>query len=366
MAAAMGDRALVVPLADQEAAVGAIIALHERSPLDAIVAADDQGVVIAAMAGERLGLKHNPPDAVAATRDKLAMRSRLAGSGVAQPDWRAASSPSEVAAAAAELGPPVVVKPVSLSASRGVIRADDQAAAANAALRIEAILTEEGGDDRRLVVERFIPGPEVAVEAIRRDGTLQVLAMFDKPDPLDGPFFEETIYVTPSRHPQRVQAQITDCVARATAALGLREGPIHAELRLPPGGEPVLLELAARSIGGLCARSLRFGLGVSLEEVILAHALDLEVDTHREAVASGVMMLPIPAAGVLQEVKGQEDARAIPGIVGLELSIKPGRPVRPLPEADRYLGFLFAKGATPADVESALRAAHARLDVVVA
>ncbi|HWW54952.1 MAG TPA: ATP-grasp domain-containing protein [Acidimicrobiales bacterium] len=369
MAATMGDRALVVPLADPEAAVAAIVALHRRSPLDAVVAVDDQGVLVAALAGERLGLKHNPPDAVAATRDKLAMRTRLAGSGVAQPDWRAANSPGEVRDAVLDLGPPVVVKPLSLSASRGVIRADDPAQAEAAADRIEAILAGEGTEDRRLLVERFVAGPEVAVEAILRDGSLEVLAVFDKPDPLDGPFFEETIYVTPSRQPATVQSNIAEAAARAAAALGLREGPIHAELRLPVGAAgagPVLLELAARSIGGLCARSLRFGLGVSLEEVILAHALDLDVDTRRETVASGVMMLPIAAAGVLREVKGQDQARAVPGIVGLELSINPGRPVRPLPEADRYLGFLFAKGADAAAVEAALRAAHACLDVVVA
>jgi hypothetical protein len=142
---------------------------------------------------------------------------------------------------------------------------------------------------------------------------------------------------------------------------------VHAELRLRDGqGDPMMLELAARSIGGLCARSLRFGLGVSLEEVILGQALDLDVDSHREAAASGVMMLPVPAAGVLQRVTGQEAARAVPGIVGLELSIKPGRPVRPLPEADRYLGFLFATGPTPAEVEAALRDAHACLEVVIA
>ena len=366
MAAAMGDRSIVVPLADPDAAVAAIVALHDRSPLDAVVAVDDQGVLIAARAGERLGLKHNPPDAVAATRDKLAMRTRLAATGIRQPDWRAARSSAEVREAAQEIGPPVVVKPLSLSASRGVIRADDPVQAEGAARRIEAILDEEGSDDRRLLVERFVPGAEVAVEAILRGGILQVLAIFDKPDPLDGPYFEETIYVTPSRHSESLQARILESAARAASGLGLVEGPVHAELRLPPGEEPVVLELAARSIGGLCARSLRFGLGVSLEQIILAHALDLEVDTRRESVASGVMMLPISEAGVLQEVKGQEAARAVAGIVGLELTVNPGRPVRPLPEADRYLGFLFAKAATPAEVEAALRAAHACLDVVIA
>ena len=192
---------------------------------------------------------------------------------------------------------------------------------------------------------------------------LEPLAVFDKPDALEGPYFEETIFTTPSRLPGEIVAAVTRTTADACAALGLREGPVHAELRVH-GGRVWMLELAARSIGGLCSRSLRFGVGVSLEEVILRHALGLPLgDLRREAAASGVMMLPIPRAGVLREVRGQDDARAVPGIAGLEISIGHDRPVRPLPEGDRYLGFLFARGETPAQVEHALRAAHERLEI---
>jgi hypothetical protein len=204
----------------------------------------------------------------------------------------------------------------------------------------------------------------VAVEGLLRGGRLEVLAVFDKPDPLDGPYFEETLYVTPSRLPD--QARIVREAARAAEALGLREGPVHAELRVNGGGV-VVLELAARSIGGLCSRSLRFGLGMSLEELILRHALDLPLNgIAREDRASGVMMLPIPRAGALREVRGQEEARSVPGIGGVEITVARGRPIRPLPEGDRYLGFLFAKGETPGAVEAALRAGQAELRVVVA
>jgi biotin carboxylase len=372
LAGAMGDRALTVPLDDPEAAAEAIVTLAGRRPLDAVVAVDDQGVMVAALAAGRLGLPHNPPEAVARTRDKAAMRAalaRYAGAGnpaARQPDYRVVAGDADVAALAAEVGFPCVVKPVSLSASRGVIRADEPGAAVAAAERVRAILAEAGRPvGEPLLVEQYIPGEEVAVEALLRGGTLDVLAIFDKPDPLVGPYFEETLYVTPSRLPQPVQMRLSEAVAGAAAALGLREGPVHAELRLDPDGEPWILELAARSIGGLCSRALRFGTGMSLEEVILRHALGLPLESEREEAAAGVMMLPIPAPGTLREVKGQNDARAVAGITGLEISIRPGRPVRPLPEGDRYLGFLFARGGSPKAVESALRAAHACLEVVI-
>ena len=267
---------------------------------------------------------------------------------------------------AGEVGLPCVVKAVSLSASRGVIRADDPPAADAAAERVRAILAEAGEDpDAPLLVERYVPGVEVAVEGLLRGGALEILAVFDKPDPLEGPYFEETIYVTPSRLPAETLEAVSLLTAEAAAALGLVEGPIHAELRID-GGSVWMLELAARSIGGLCSRSLRFGMGVSLEELILRHALGLPLDDlSREAAASGVMMLPIPKAGVLKEVRGQAEARAVPGVTGLEISIAPGKAVRALPEADRYLGFLFARGETPEQVERTLRTAHGQLEIVI-
>jgi biotin carboxylase len=256
---------------------------------------------------------------------------------------------------------PLVLKPLDRAGSTGVIRVDDADAAAEAMTRIRRIIDDERGV---LLAERFVQGVEVSVEGLLRDGELEVLAVFDKPDPLDGPYFEETIYVTPSR----LGADVLDDVARLTAdgcrAMGLVEGPVHAEARIDRRGRPFLIEVAARSIGGLCARALTFGAGVSLEELILRHALGLPLDDlERAPGASGVMMLPTPGNGVLREVTGRDDARAVPGIGGLEITIPPGREVRTLPEGDRYLGFLFARGETPAAVEAALREASSRLTV---
>jgi biotin carboxylase len=266
---------------------------------------------------------------------------------------------------------PCVIKPLSLSASRGVIRADDAAQFVAAFQRLVAILQRPDvalsarRSTREILVERFIPGSEVAVEGLLTNGQLRVLALFDKPDALDGPFFEETIYVTPSRFPIAVQDAIASCIAEVASALGLRHGPIHAELRVNEQG-PWMLEIAPRSIGGLCSRTLRFANGLSLEELLLRHALGFDVQAlARERSAAGVMMIPIPQAGILRQVTGQEDATRVAGIEDLRITIPVGQAVVPLPEGSQYLGFLFARGDTPAAVESALREAHRRLTFVI-
>ena len=366
LAGVMGHRALTVNCRNPHEAADRIVRLAARKPLDAVVAVDDEGVLVAALAGERLGLAHNPPDAAARSRDKAAMRRALEDAGVPQPEFRMAGPDAEVAGLAAEVGLPCVVKPVSLSGSRGVIRADDHEAAVVAAKRVRTILADAGDDpEAPLLVERYIPGDEVAVEGLLRGGTFEPLAVFDKPDPLEGPYFEETIYVTPSRLPPQTLDAIVRMTAETAGALELVEGPIHAELRID-GRRAWVLELAARSIGGLCSRSLRFGVGVTLEEVILRHALGVPIDDlRRESAASGVMMIPIPRAGILEEVRGQDRARAVPGIAGLEITIGPGRHVMPLPEGDRYLGFLFARADGPEGVEHALRTAHGQLEIVI-
>ena len=367
LADAMGASALALDFDDPEAAARAIVDNSRQMPVDAVVAVDDQGVLTAALAAERLGLRHNSPEAVALTRDKAGMRKAMSNSSVRQPEFELARGELEAVAATERIGFPCVLKPVSLSASRGVIRADDAASAREAARRIVAILDEseaESDGDRRILVESYIPGTEVAVEGLLRDGRLEILAIFDKPDPLEGPYFEETIYTTPSRHSRSDQAAITSATEEAVEELGLTEGPIHAEARFNGSGV-WLLELAARSIGGLCSRTLRFGLGVSLEELILRHALRLPIPDLGMSAASGVMMLPIPHAGCLEEVSGREDAETVPGITGVEITIPIGREVRPLPEADRYLGFMFATADTPEEVEAALRTAYSKLEVLI-
>jgi biotin carboxylase len=284
------------------------------------------------------------------------MRRALAAAEVPQPRFALADDP----AALPDVGFPCVVKPVGLSASRGVIRADDAAGARAAAARVRAIA------DGPILVEEYVPGVEVAVEGLLRASALEVLAVFDKPDPLVGPYFEETIYVTPSRLPEPTLVRIGELTGRACAAMGLVEGPVHAEVRVD-GERAWVIEVAARSIGGLCARALRFGAGIALEELILRHALRMPLDgLTRERDASGVMMLPIPRRGTLRGVRGREAARAVPGVTGLDITVPLGRVVEPLPEGDRYLGFLFARGDTPAEVEAALRAGHAALTIDIA
>jgi len=338
-------------------------------PIRGIVPTSDPTAVIAALAAERLGLPHNPPEAARRAANKHAMRVALRDAGVPVPDFRLFSLDDDPEAAARDTTYPCVLKPLIFSASRGVIRADDPAGFTAAWQRIARLLHDTAAERRAreedaagaVLVEAFIPGAEVAVEGLLRGGRLEVLAVFDKPDPLDGPFFEETIYVTPSRHPPDVLGAIEAAAAAGARALGLVEGPVHAELRLPPDG-PVVLEVAARSIGGLCSRTLRFGAGLTLEEVLVAHAMRLPLEgLRREARASGVMMLPIPRRGVLHGVRGVGAARDVAGVEDVVITVPEGREVVPLPEGDSYLGFLFAKGDSPAAVEGSLREAHRRL-----
>jgi len=328
-------------------------------PLRAVIGLDEETCLLAAMASAALGLAHNPVAAVAAALSKVKQRHVLAAARLPVPGFRLLNCDDDLPRLARAQRYPAVLKPLGLSASRGVIRADTEADFVAAAKRIAAILDRE---DAQFLVEDYIPGAEVALEGLLVGGRLEVLALFDKPDPLEGPFFEETIYVTPSRHPAELQAEIAETAAAACRALGLAEGPVHGELRFNRKGV-WLIELAPRSIGGLCARSLSFGTGVSLEDLVLRHALGLPLESlEREDRAAGVMMIPIPKAGRLRAVHGLAPARELPGIVDLVISIPLGQAVVPLPEGDKYLGFIFAKADDPARVEDALRQAEALLD----
>jgi biotin carboxylase len=261
---------------------------------------------------------------------------------------------------------PCVLKPTFLAASRGVIRADGREEFARAWGRIEKILDEPEVNDRggeaanEILVEDYVEGREVALEGLLREGELKVLALFDKPDPLEVRI-QKTIYVTPSRLPEETQERIAQVASHGALALGLRDAPVHAELRINDSG-PWLIEIAARSIGGLCSRTLMFGTGMSLEEVILRHALRMEMpEPEREKRAAGVLMIPIPRGGILEEVRGLDEARAVAGIEDVTISIHAGQRIVPLPEGSRYLGFLFSRADSPERAEAALREAHSRL-----
>src|SRR6266545_4566114 len=361
--AAAWNQPLGVDFQDVDAAAAAIATFAADRPFSAIIAVDDSGSLLAAHASAALGLPHNAPAAAEAARDKHIMRELLARHGMPSPPFQCCSTADDLPALAARVEYPCVVKPLRLNGSRGVIRADNPAEFVAAAERLAALLHRvypEPGP-KPFLVERFIPGFEVALEGLLNHGELQVLALFDKPDPLDGPFFEETIYVTPSRLPAETQAAIARCAADAAAALGLREGPMHAELRVNDQG-PWIVELAGRSIGGLCSKTLRFGTDATLEELILRQAYGMEVASlSRAGAAGGVMMIPIPGTGLLKRVDGLAEAAAVPGVEEIDITAQLNYPIVPLPEGDSYLGFIFARGATPEAVEAALREAHGRL-----
>ncbi len=365
--------ALPLDYRDVPRAVRAIEKYARANPVGAVIGLDDSGTLIAAEASARLGLPYNPLEAAQAAGNKYLMRQRFAAAAVPSPAFHHYTLHDDPADIAARTRYPAVIKPITLSGSRGVMRADSPAELLARLARLRPILLAHRCNE--FLVEDFIPGFEVALEGLLDHGQLHVLALFDKPDPLDGPFFEETLYVTPSRLPAATQQAITDVAARAAAALGLRHGPVHAELRVSPAG-PVMVELAARSIGGNCSKTLRFGTDASLEELILRQAFGMKFDPAREPAPGGVMMIPIPEGGILTGVHGVAAAREVNLIEEIEIAIPLYHKLVPLPEGDSYLGFIFARGTdpatrrggvpppdrgSPAAVEAALREAHSKL-----
>jgi len=355
---------LTLPLQDPPRAATEALLFAKQYPIAAVVGVDDDTAIVAAAIAQKLGLKGNPIHAVTAARDKHQQRELLAKAHVPIPRFMLRKLDEDPAAIARTITYPCVLKPLRLSASRGVIRANNAQSFVAAHGRLKAIVGEPGA---AFLIEEFIPGYEVAVEGLVVNRRLHVLAVFDKPDPLDGPFFEETIYVTPSTVPAGLQAAIRDCADRAVRALGITDGPIHAELRYNENG-PWLIELAARPIGGRCSAVLRFAdQKISLEEIILRHALGMPIPSlAREHLAAGVMMIPIPGAGRLQEVRGVAEAKQVPLVEDVQITAHPGERLIPFPEGSRYPGFIFARGETPAVVETALREAHRRLTFVLA
>jgi len=371
------DGAIPIRFYDEDHSVQTVLDSVRLRPIDGVLAVGDRPTVIAARVAERLGLPGHPPSAAEVARDKERTRARLRDAGMPAPWFVPSPLFADPAALVSMIDFPCVIKPVALSGSRGVMRADNAEQFFAAHARLQALMrqpdirAEQNKAHERLLVEGFIAGREFALEGVLHHCGLTVLALFDKPDPLDGPFFEETIYVTPSSLDAAAQAQLTETVARAAAAIGLTHGPIHAECRVnPPTGsgpaEVFVLEVAARPIGGLCARALRFESdekrGLTLEELLLRHALgESPAGWTRENRASGVMMIPIPHRGVFRHVDGLDEARAVAGVDDIRVTAKADQLLVPLPEGASYLGFIFARADRPEAVERALRAAHGHL-----
>jgi biotin carboxylase len=361
-AGAQPERLVTLDFARRERAVEQARAFAAAHPVAAVMGVDDETAILAAAIAATLELRHNPVEAALAARDKHRQRRALARAGVPVPAFqlhRLEEQPERVAAASAY---PCVLKPLCLSASRGVIRADTPEGFVSAHAVLAEILGDTGADE--YLVEAFVPGPEVALEGLLDAGRLVPLALFDKPDPLDGPYFEETIYVTPSRLPDDVQGALVACAERAALAVGLVTGPVHVELRHNPRGA-WLIELGARPIGGRCSAALRFGAGpdaMSLEELLVRHALGLPVPTtDREEAPAGVMMIPVPWPGEVRAVHGVEAAREVPGIEDVVITAHVGQRLVPPPRGAQYPGFIFARAESPWLVETALRRAHACL-----
>jgi biotin carboxylase len=359
-----GDRALALRFEDPQGAAAAIAA---ETHVDGIVAVGDRPAYIAALAAQRMGIPYNSPDSVLACRNKFLARERFRAAGLLVPEFRRIALADGPHSAAQTVRYPSVLKPLGLSASRGVIRANNAQEFAAAFRRIQMLLADpdiarlRDQQDQFLEAEDFIEGREFALEGILINGRLRVLALFDKPDPLDGPFFEETIYLTPSRQAETVRREIVRTTEAAVQSLGLQHGPVHAEMRVNPRGV-WMLEVAARPIGGLCARVLP-----GLEDLILRHAAGQDVrNIPMRTDAAGVMMIPIPREGIYVAVEGLEQARATPGVEDIIITAKPGQKLVPLPEGNSYLGFIFARGELLDDVERALRRSHARLSFEIA
>jgi biotin carboxylase len=369
-----GDRAIPVHFEVPDAAADEVLQSVRSgdSRVHGILALGDRPAIAAAYVARGLGIAYNHPAAVEACRSKLRMREIFREAGLRTPWFRGVTLSPPPEPALLGISYPCVLKPLSLSASQGVIRANNREEFVLAAQRISRVLaspviasTREADLDR-ILVEGYIPGREVAVEGLLMDGELRILAIFDKPDPLEGPYFEETIYVTPSRLPEHEQQAIARGAADAVRALGLSHGPLHAEFRINEEGVWPL-EVAPRPIGGLCARALRFTTSTSaevigLEELLLRHAADLPGATFdRESPASAVLMIPVPQSGVLEKVEGEAETLATPGITELDITAKLHDYIAAWPDGSTYLGFLFARATTPAEAESALRKAHAKL-----
>ena len=367
------DRAVPVRFEAPEEAAIAVMQEQSGQHVDGVLALGDRPTLAAAYVARGLGVPHNHPASVEACRSKLRLREVFRDAGLPTPWFRTVPLQAIPEPALMGVTYPCVLKPISLSASQGVVRVNNREEFLAGARRLKRLLesaeiqaTREPNLDRMLV-EEYLPGREVAVEGLLKDGELRVLAIFDKPDPLEGPYFEETIYVTPSRLPAAEQKSIEKSFAEATRALGLAHGPVHGEFRLNERGVwPI--EVAARPIGGLCARALRFQLEketepIGLEELLLRHALDLPGwDAPRETRASGVLMIPVPNSGILEKVDGAEDARQVAGVTELEITARWHDYIAAWPEGSSYLGFLFARGESPQIVESALREGHAKLN----
>jgi biotin carboxylase len=350
------------------AAVALLRTAHLSAPFSVVIGTDDHSSELASQVARVLGLPHNPPGAVAIARRKDKARACLQAAGVNVPAHFRIDLQQSLAGQVSKLHYPCVLKPLAMSASRGVIRVDNENDFYQAAARIETLLRDSSNEEERryLLVEKYIDGIEVAYEGMLDKGELQQLALFDKPDALQGPYFEETYYITPSRHNESLQEAVHETVAASCRAYGLQQGPVHAELRVDTGGRVWVMEVAARTIGGECARLVELATGQRLETLVIAQALSLPIPRKPFSGGAGVLMIPIPKAGILRRVEGTLAAQTVKGIEELVISVREGHELVPVPDGASYLGFIYAVTEDAAQAEQALREAQAKLKIVTA
>ena len=354
---------------DEQQALATILTEAKKQPFCGVIGTDDTTTELAARVAVKLKLPHNDPQAVKIAQRKDLARLSLKKAAVKIPQFDLLTTTKPLAKQTIHINYPAVIKPVALSASRGVIRVNNKQELEQAFERVTKMLAAElqieSSVRETLLLEEFITGKEVAIEAMLHRGKLDVLAIFDKPDPLDGPFFEETYYLTPTSFPKKIQHEIKQTVLKSCHAYGLSEGPVHAECRINENGVWIL-EVAARTIGGMCGRLLSLGTGHSLEELVLLHAMGKRVEIKTVDSAAGVLMIPIPAAGILKRIEGLLEAQRIPFINEVSIEVRDGYELIPLPEGNSYLGFIFAEAPTVQEAEQALRDAHDCLNIVIA
>mgnify|MGYP001817383468 FL=1 len=358
---------LHIDFSDIPQTVKTIINEHQRHPFSGILGSDDQTVEIAAATASVLGLPHNPPEAAQYSHRKDLARAQLAQAGCPVPLHRLFDFNQPTEKQLNGLPWPCVLKPLNMTASRGVIRADNEAEFITACERVRGIVATASGkfEQQHLLIEEYIDGIEIAYEGYLQHGELHTVTIFDKPDPLTGPFFEETIYVTPSRLSEALQQNIKQVLQAACRAYGLETGVIHAECRIDSHDKVWILEIASRTIGGDCARMLdneNFG----IEELAISLAIDSPIDISMPELARGVMMIPIRKQGLLKRVEGMLDAKRVEHIDSIDVIIPQGHELIPLPEGNQYLGYIFASAETPEQATEAIRKAHDKLDFITA
>lgn len=355
-----------IDLDDEDETLNKITAIARNKPYHGVIAPDDYTVELGAKIAQALDLQHNPPLAAKISRRKDLARQTLAEHHVAVPQHRTINLNQPLAEQLNGFPFPCVIKPLALSASRGVIRCNNPDEFLHACQRVKNIIAHLADDEEKhtALLEEYIPGKEFAVEGFLNNGRFRPLVLFDKPDPLEGPYFEETYYITPSRLEAEQQIEIFNLVSEACHAYGLVTGPVHAEVRLN-GNKAYIIEVAARTIGGECAQLLKFGTGYTLEQLVIAHSVGRDVEFKALEEAAGVLMIPTPKSGVLRRVEGILAAQKVPLVDSINIAVREGYELQTLPEGASYLGFIFARGPTPQAVETALRQAHGLLNIVV-